>query len=154
MSPLELIISRLSGVKKNGSNHRSNCPCTVHSKVNNNNLSIFENDDGSVGLHCHALCTASEVLYELELQLKDLFPAQTEVDRQQWIDRQAVINSENEKDKQAIKLWCELSVIKQAIQGRIFSGDSHPTNKTECWQREKEAIRLLPIHFKAYYSGK
>ncbi len=151
MAKIEDILSRLSGVKPNGSNHRANCPCGVHDKVNNFNLSIFENDNGSVGLHCHALCTAQEVLSEIGLKLKDLFPDQSPVEREQWIEKQAVVNSEAKKDKLAIKFWVELSVIKQAVQGRIFGGDEHPACKADLWPEEKRAVRMLGKYFREYY---
>ncbi len=152
MDKLSDILSRLTGVKSNSDGqHMADCPCQHHSKVNNQHLAIKENADGIIGVHCFAGCTVHEILAELCMQIKDLFPDQSPVERQQWIEKQAVINSENEKDKQAIKLWCELSVIKQAIQGRIFDNDNHPCNLTELWDREKEAYRLLPKYFKAYY---
>jgi len=152
MAQIQEILQRLTGVKsKEGGQHMADCPCQHHTKVNNQHLAIKENSEGIIGIHCFAGCTVHEVLAELYLKMQDLFPEQSTVDRQQWIDKQAVINSENEKDKAAIKLWCELSVIKQAIQGRIFDNEEHPVNKTECWDREKEAIRMLPVHFKSYY---
>jgi len=155
VSKLQDILSRLTGVKQgNEGQCMADCPCPHHTKTNNQHLAIKENEEGVVGIHCFAGCTVHEVLAELCLQIKDLFPDQSPVERQQWIEKQAVVNSKNEKDQLAVKLWCELSVIKQSIQGRIFNADKHPANKTECWDKEKEAIRLLPIYFKQYYGKK
>ncbi len=152
MDKLADILSRLTGVRssKDGQ-HMSDCPCQHHSKVNNQHLAIRENTEGVIGIHCFAGCTVHEVLAELCMKIQDLFPDQSPIEREQWVERQAVINSENEKDRLAIKLWCELCVIKQAIQGRIFDADKHPENMTEIWDREKEAYRLLPKYFKEYY---
>lgn len=152
MSQLEIILSRLSGVRNApNDNYQANCPCSHHSKTNNGKLYLKDSGE-MVLMDCKSGCTAQEVLYELELSLKDLYPPTEPQDRQAWIDKQSVRDAAKKVDDDAIKLWTEICVIKEVLQNRIFNNEPHPTNKTECWDREKEAIRLLPIRFKRYYS--
>jgi len=154
MSQLNEILSRLSGVRNAPSdNYQANCPCPHHSKTNNGKLYLKDMGD-KVVMDCKSGCTAMEVLYEIEMTLSDLYPPTSPVDRETWRNKQAVVNAAKEKDDQAIRLFTEICIIKQAIEARIFNNDKHPENKSECWDREKEAIRMLPIHFKEYYSGK
>lgn len=154
MADLQEILSRLSGVRQApDNNYQANCPCPHHTKVNNGKL--YLKDAGEMILiDCKSGCTAQEILYELEMTLKDLYPEQSPVEREAWREKQAVRDIAKGKDDTAIKLYEELCVLKSAIQARIFSGDKHPDNKTECWDRELQAIRLLPIHFKEYYGKK
>ena len=153
MSKLELILSRLSGVNK-GPQYRANCPCPHHKKVENQHLYIKDGDDNVI-LYCQAGCTAQEVLYEIELQLKDLYPDSTPAEREIWKEKQKIANATEKNNKAAIRLWVELCVIKEMLQARIFSGDSqHPGNITECMDREKQAVRMLSKYFNDYYSFK
>jgi hypothetical protein len=68
-TPFEEIVKRLGGV--NGQMAR----CPAHDD-SNPSLSVSEGADGRVLLHCHAGCTAEEVVDELGLTMADLFPDQ------------------------------------------------------------------------------
>ncbi len=151
MSQLELILSRLSGVRNAPSNnYQANCPCPHHSKTNNGKLYLKDNGE-MVLMDCKSGCTASEVLYELELSLKDLYPPTGPQDRQEWINKQSIRNAAKKVDDDAIKLWTELCVLKEVLQHRIFNSEPHPTCRNDLWDREKEATRLLGKRFKEYY---
>lgn len=70
-SPIENILSRLCNVKKAGDGYLATCPCHDDKKQS---LSISEGNDGRVLLHCHANCETKDILSELELEMKNLFP--------------------------------------------------------------------------------
>jgi DNA polymerase I len=70
-SPLHRVLSRLENVQQNGKQCTSRCP--VHADTRNS-LSIGEDEDGTVLLHCFVGCTAEQVVAALDLTLADLFP--------------------------------------------------------------------------------
>jgi len=149
---LESIAGCFDFVKKTGKNQYSAaCPCPHHTLEDNKHLALTERADGAVGIHCFAGCYTDEILSEVGLKLKDLFPAVTEVDKQHWREKQAQKRAEEHEYALGFNFWLELSVLKQALEGRLWGEDKHPTNKTECWDREKQAMRLLPKYFKEYY---
>lgn len=148
---LENIKNMLTGVRPAPNNNfQCNCPCSYHKKENNGKLYIKDGGD-MVLIDCKSGCTANEVMAALGLQLKDLYPPRTpeamntyrEVARLQKIER---IN----EDK-AFNLWVELKVITQCLEGRMYGEDEHPERKIDCWDREKQALALLPKLLNDYY---
>ncbi len=73
-NPLQTILDRLEGVKQAGNGYTAKCP--GHDD-NRNSLSITTGDDGRVLLYCHAGCQTDKICADIELDLKDLFPAKT-----------------------------------------------------------------------------
>jgi hypothetical protein len=71
MTPAELLLSRLEGMKRTGRGWIAKCP--AH-KDGSPSLSISEGDDGRVLLRCFAGCSAAAVVSAIGLQLADLFP--------------------------------------------------------------------------------
>ncbi|CAN5183045.1 hypothetical protein BH11PLA2_BH11PLA2_07710 [soil metagenome] len=71
MTPIELLLSKLQGVKKTGNGWSARCPAHDDHKAS---LSVSEGDDGATLVKCHAGCTAGAVLKAVGLTLKDLFP--------------------------------------------------------------------------------
>lgn len=71
-SPIELVISRLSGVRKTGYGRWTAC-CPAHDD-RSPSLLVTERDDGSIGVHCFSGCDVSAVLGAIGLTLGDLFP--------------------------------------------------------------------------------
>ena len=69
--PLELVLSRLSGVRRTRSGWIALCP--AHDD-HTPSLSIAEGPDGRVLLHCHAGCEPDAVAWVLGLSMRDLFP--------------------------------------------------------------------------------
>jgi len=129
--------------------YRGSCP--NHSKTNEN-LMVFVNDRGGINLHCHANCMEYEILDGLNLERSSLFPERTPLQTEQWREKQADKRQKRIEEDKAHELYIELKVLCQCLEGRIFGNDSHPKNKTECYDREKQAMRLVPKLFKGYYS--
>jgi hypothetical protein len=71
VSPLERVLDRLDSAKAYGAGWIARCP--AH-EDRNPSLSIGENGDGVVLLHCHAGCSVEKILAELRLELHDLYP--------------------------------------------------------------------------------
>jgi len=83
LEPLVELLDRLENVKKaSPTRYRAKCP--VHQRKNSKNrtLAIFENENGSVGFHCHAGCQCDEILFAVDLQPSDLFP------HDEWMEKQ------------------------------------------------------------------
>lgn len=72
-TPLDAVLSRLEGVKRNGSGMAARCPAHEDRRQS---LSVSENEDGAVLLHCHAGCEASAVVAAIGMTLADLYPPQ------------------------------------------------------------------------------
>jgi hypothetical protein len=70
-SPLHALLAKLNGVRPLGDGYQARCP--AHGD-NDPSLSLNEGDDGRALLHCHAGCTAEEIVGALGLTLADLFP--------------------------------------------------------------------------------
>lgn len=68
---LEVLLARLELVRKAGAGWSARCP--AH-KDRGPSLSISAGDDGRVLLHCHAGCSATDVVQAVGLTLSDLFP--------------------------------------------------------------------------------
>lgn len=75
-SPVDVLLSRLDGVRQYGQGWRARCP--AHGSDRNQSLSIAAADDGRVLLHCFAECAPLEILHSIGLELADLFEKQPE----------------------------------------------------------------------------
>lgn len=71
-APVELVLSRLDGVKKAGRGWIARCPAHEDRRAS---LSIGEGDDGRALVHCFAGCAAADVMAAVGLALADLYPA-------------------------------------------------------------------------------
>ena len=69
MTPLELVLGRLQGIKRCGDGYTARCPAHNDRR---NSLSVGEGDEGRVLLHCHAGCSIDMIVQALELEVKDL----------------------------------------------------------------------------------
>lgn len=65
------LLSRLSGVRKNGRGFVARCPAHEDRSPS---LSCSQLDDGRILMHCFAGCGTDAVLGALGLELTDLFP--------------------------------------------------------------------------------
>lgn len=70
------LLERLEGVRKIGA-EKWIARCPSH-EDHSPSLAIRECNDGTTLIHCFALCSATEVLAALGLELRDLFPARLE----------------------------------------------------------------------------
>lgn len=139
------IIDRLENVHGEGGKYRATCPS--HGSSKNQSLIVFDNGD-SVGIHCHGGCDYTEVLSVLGMEAKDLYE---EAGTDKWREIQASKRAVIDRDNKAQKLYLELTILKQCLEGRIFGDDKHPKNITECWNREKRAITLIAKYMSDYY---
>ena len=71
-APIDTILAQLSKVRQRQPGQWSAC-CPAHADKGPS-LSVRENPDGSVLLHCFAGCPVSDVVAALGLELSDLFP--------------------------------------------------------------------------------
>lgn len=146
---MQKILSLLTGVKEaTQGNMRADCPCPYHNKQNNQKLYLKDVGD-MVLLDCKSGCSAEEVMQSIGLRLRDLYPDTRNDDSYRQII--AVKRQEAAKGDKAHRLWLELKIMTQALEARLFSQDKHPQNKMECWDREKQAIRILPKLLSDYY---
>ncbi len=75
--PVQQVLDRLEGVKKNGVGWHARCPVDGHGKGRGDksqSLSVSRGDDDRVLLKCHAGCDIQEVLAAVGLKTKELFP--------------------------------------------------------------------------------
>lgn len=71
-SPTDNLLSLLEGVKRTGNGtYLARCPAHQDRSPS---LSIREGDEGKTLIHCHAGCSAHEVVSAVGLELTDLFP--------------------------------------------------------------------------------
>ena len=73
-SPLQTILGHLDEVKQAGNGYTARCPAHEDKR---NSLSVTTGDDGRVLLYCHASCKTDKICADIELDMKDLFPADT-----------------------------------------------------------------------------
>jgi len=72
VTPVQVLLERLSGVRKTSTGWSARCP--AHDD-RHRSLSISETTDGTVLVRCHAGCAAAAVVAALGLSLRDLFPS-------------------------------------------------------------------------------
>ncbi len=71
MTPVDLVLSRLTKPKKVGAGWVARCPAHDDERPS---LSISEGDDGRALVHCHAGCTPDAIVQAMGLTLRDLMP--------------------------------------------------------------------------------
>ena len=69
--PIDGVLSRLEGVRREGGGWRARCPAHGDTEPS---LSVNEGDGGQVLLHCFAGCAPEDVVRSIGLQMRDLFP--------------------------------------------------------------------------------
>ena len=72
MTPVELILSKLPDVKRNGAGWMVRCPAHDDRRAS---LSIGVGDDGRALVHCQAGCMPEAIVAALGLEMADLMPA-------------------------------------------------------------------------------
>jgi hypothetical protein len=72
MTPVELVLSKLTQAKRDGKGWMARCPAHNDRRPS---LCITTGDDGRALVHCHAGCTPEAVVSALGLTLADLMPA-------------------------------------------------------------------------------
>ena len=74
-SPVQRFLECFDGVRRNGRNWEARCP--AHDDKGPS-LSIKETSDGTVLIHCFALCSPADICIAVGLELADLFPEKLE----------------------------------------------------------------------------
>ena len=69
-SPIDLVLSRLAGVRASGAAHIALCPAHPD---RNPSLSVAQGADGRVLLNCHRGCSFPDIVASLGLSMQDLF---------------------------------------------------------------------------------
>lgn len=87
ISPLEVVLSRLERPKKDGKQWKACCPAHDDRSPS---LSLTEDDDGKVLIHCFTGCKVHDVLGAIGLELKDLFPNGLSVDQRLQYQRRSL----------------------------------------------------------------
>lgn len=72
--PIERVLNALENVRQKGDQYRAKCPVHQKPESRKQTLSIKENPDGQVLVHCFAGCDYEEVLDVIDLKKCDLFP--------------------------------------------------------------------------------
>ena len=70
---INTLLERLSKVRTSGRNSWRAC-CPAHQGTNPTALSIKEEHDGRILLHCFQGCSAGDILNSVGLELSDLYP--------------------------------------------------------------------------------
>jgi len=74
--PIYKVLDRLELKQQTSANTwRAKCPVHQSEKSRSRTLWVKENDNGSVGVHCHAGCQFDDILGSINLQRSDLFPS-------------------------------------------------------------------------------
>lgn len=69
--PIDLLLSRLEGVRASGRGHIARCPAHAD---RNASLSLCEGRDGRVLVKCFAGCDVQAIAHAVGLEVSDLFP--------------------------------------------------------------------------------
>jgi hypothetical protein len=72
--PIDRVLGGLENVRQKGDQYRAKCPVHQKPESRKQTLSIKENPDGQVMIHCFAGCHYEEVLDAIGLKKCDLFP--------------------------------------------------------------------------------
>lgn len=81
-APLDLLLTRLEGVKQSGERYTARCPAHDDKSPS---LSLSHGEDGRALVHCYAGCETRDVLAAVGLEMRDLFPDNlTREQRQQY----------------------------------------------------------------------
>lgn len=150
---LQTILTHFTGVKPvaGDNQYQADCPCLHHKKTNNKHLAITVNNEGKIAVHCFAGCFIDEILSEVGIMLRDLFPEQTDEERQRYRNNIAVNREKAERGNLTGKLLSELTVLQQVISSRFYNEEMDINGRYEAWDREKQAIKRLPKLMEAYY---
>ena len=75
MMPLDLLLELLGKYERRNGYYMASCPAHEDPKAS---LSVSEGDDGRALLNCFAGCENSDIVAELGLEMRDLFPPSTD----------------------------------------------------------------------------
>lgn len=117
--PIDRVLSRLKDVRPVEGGYSACCPAHADSSPS---LSISEDDDGKVLLHCHAGCEASSVVEALELDWADLFPPVNSRKKAKPRSKRSRPHAASEPASTLIKDHVDFSLPKPTITNSPGSG--------------------------------
>ena len=119
MSPTQMVLARLEGVRHHGDGWTARCPAHQDRTAS---LTIAEGDDGKALLCCFAGCHITSIATAIGLSLRDLFPRPPEsVTAAELADRQAHARMASWRGALAV-LAAEVAVVEiAAAEGRTLS---------------------------------
>ncbi|MGH3114571.1 MAG: AAA family ATPase, partial [Gaiellaceae bacterium] len=91
MSPLELVLERIEGVRRSGAGFSARCPAHEDRHAS---LSVSEGEDGRALIRCHAGCTAEDVCAALGLDVAELFPREERTNGRAIVARYPYVDEE------------------------------------------------------------
>ena len=98
--PLDLLLSRLRGVKRHGKRVMARCPAHEDKSPS---LSLSRAEDGRALVHCHAGCQTRHVLAAVGLEMRVLFPENlSQGQRQQY--RRDILEAEHGFERVVIEI--------------------------------------------------
>jgi len=132
-SPLEVILSRLDGVKRSGNQYKSRCPAHEDREAS---LSLKEEEDGRVLIKCFAGCEAEQILSAIGLGLSDLFPKEREGRGTSTPSkRTATVQRSKKRSKTILSPDCDTET------------NGSNTGSNGCSLMDYSKTKLLPIEF-------
>lgn len=129
LPPIDRVLGALSGIRKTRAGHwMARCPSHDDRKAS---LSVTEAPDGKVLVKCFTGCTSSDVVAAAGLQMRDLFPARTDV--------APSARREPQKAKTA-------AVVGPRAASTLESGRPRPAQRSVTLA-ELAAAKQLPVEF-------
>jgi hypothetical protein len=126
-------VSRLDGVRVSGTGRwMARCPAHEDKRAS---LSVRELDDGTVLLHCFALCLPIDVCAAVGIELRDLFPAGV---RRRGNDEQ--LDELKLSARDALAALCDEVMVAAYVAADMVS---HRTIDEEDWKRLATAARRI-----------
>lgn len=128
---VEDFLDHLEDVRPAGSGHVGQCP---GHEDRNASLSVGEGDDGRIVLKCHAGCEVKDIVKEMGLTLRDLFPNQAS-----WDSEPDAIYSYT--DEQGNELYQAVRLPGKQFRQRHYDPE-HPDAK-DGWVKNLDGIRRV-----------
>ena len=142
---IEDFVSRLDKVQHHGNHYAAICPS--HDDKNPS-LGVSEGRDGRILLKCWAGCTPQEIVADMGLEMKDLFPESNLTPHQKQQYKREKTTAELES-----AAYHELLILMQTLGNRVTSRQLEHDHKfrdarpdwrpypNEHWEREKLAAK-------------
>ena len=111
---VDRFLSKLDGVKNNGSGWSARCPC--RSDDNNPSLSIGQGNDGRVLVTCHRgiPCDVNEICEAMDLKVSDLMPPETVVSKKTYEkEKLELVEKYDYRDKDGTLVFQTLRFVDQ-----------------------------------------
>lgn len=125
---LELILSRLRNVRKDGKGFYAHCPAHGGSEKSTT-LNLTATDDGRVLVHCFAGCASLDIVHAIGLELKDLFPARERASMT-WAQKKELRDiGKMAKWKSALEVLCAESAVVEVASWD--AEDGYPLNEVD-----------------------